>query len=439
MASCPAAAALLFVSLLGAATRAGAQDAFPSSLVVTAADVAALARPVDDASGHALDAFYDALVATAHGGAAVHVVHIGDSNIAFDGITQTLRERFQRRFGDAGHGFVLVAHGPLPYGHRGIDVHTRGGWRIAPLVHGALRDGRYGLGGVLQTSGLGASATLATVAPSRCDVGGSASRFSVLYQCFPRGGTLELRADPSTNHGQDGGPRQEIDTRSTEVRDDVATLTVPDGAHRFALRHVGHGELRVYGAVLERDTPGVVWDSIGIVGARARRLLAFDAEHLAAQIALRAPSLLVIAFGANEASDRWPGDDAFDAQFADVLTRLRAGQPAASCLVVGPADQAPAGRGARTFPSLLRVVASERRVAERTGCAFFDTFTAMGGEGSVSRWSRRGLAAGDHRHLSARGYATVATLIEAALLAGLRDRHAAVSSPVVAPPPAAPR
>ena len=39
-----------------------------------------------------------------------------------------------------------------------------------------------------------------------------------------------------------------------------------------------------------------------------------------------------------------------------------------------------------TMPTIPRIVAIQRRVARETGCGFFDTFHAMGGEGTMARW-----------------------------------------------------
>jgi hypothetical protein len=42
-----------------------------------------------------------------------------------------------------------------------------------------------------------------------------------------------------------------------------------------------------------------------------------------------------------------------------------------------------------TMDTIPRIVATQKRVAEETGCGFFDTFTAMGGEGTIARWYNR--------------------------------------------------
>jgi hypothetical protein len=63
-------------------------------------------------------------------------------------------------------------------------------------------------------------------------------------------------------------------------------------------------------------------------------------------------------------------------------------------------------------------VSSQRNVALREGCAFFDTFTAMGGMNSIARWfrARPQLAAPDFSHPTAAGQAVIATLLYRALM-----------------------
>ena len=53
----------------------------------------------------------------------------------------------QQHFGDAGHGFVLIAKPWAWYGHRGVDVQGKG-WHIEAATQARARDGFHGLGGV---------------------------------------------------------------------------------------------------------------------------------------------------------------------------------------------------------------------------------------------------------------------------------------------------
>jgi lysophospholipase L1-like esterase len=367
---------------------------------------------IEDPTGHAMDAFYRALAATARGEAhaVTRVAHYGDSSIALDGITQTVRQRLQQRFGDAGHGFVLASRGTMPYRHRGVRHESEGTWRLMEITHLPLSDGHYGLGGYQARSITGARSFFETVEDG--PVGRSVGRFDVLYEQYPRGGRLELRVD--------SGEPIEVDTRGP-ADDGIRRVEVPDGSHRLELRTVGHGESHVYGVVLEREGPGVVYDSLGMVGARANRFLGFDEAHLRRQLALRDTALVVIGYGGNDADDDHE-PAIYERDFRQVAHLVRQARPEASCLLFAPLDQGQ--RNARgqveTMPAVPRIVAAMRAAARAEGCAFFDTFAAMGGEGSMGRWFRQTprLSSGDFRHATPAGYRVVGDLFYQALLEG---------------------
>ena len=62
-------------------------------------------------------------------------------------ITGDVRQLLQRRFGDAGHGFSLMAKPWAWYEHR--DVGLRGtGWTMTAATQAGKSDGLFGLGGV---------------------------------------------------------------------------------------------------------------------------------------------------------------------------------------------------------------------------------------------------------------------------------------------------
>ena len=402
-----------------------------------------LVREIEDASGHAMDAFYAQLErtalapreATGEDAVVTRIAHFGDSTIALDGITMTTRESLQLRFGDAGHGFVLAARGLLPYRHFQVRHETEGNWRMFDLTHAGLSDGRYGLGGVQVRSASGATAWFASDDDEESRVGRSVSSFLVFHQRHPRGGELAYRVDE--------GEWQILDTESATVEDGVERIEVPDGEHRLSLRTAGHGETRLYGVALERPGPGVVYDSLGIVGARASRMLGFDPEHLRTQLAQRETNLVVIAFGGNDADDNRDEEDFFET-FRQVAHLVRTARPEASCLLFAPLDQAERDERGRvvTLAPVPRIVSASRRAAEAEGCAFFDTWTAMGGEGAMGRWFRRSprLSSGDFRHATPAGYRVIGNMFYRALLAGFRDHLAREEGSAAsdATPPAAP-
>ncbi|MEM1417491.1 MAG: GDSL-type esterase/lipase family protein [Myxococcota bacterium] len=387
-----------------------------------------------------LGPFYEALLATARRepGAITRVAHYGDSSIATDLWTSTMRERLQRRFGDAGHGFVLLAKGYMPYRHRGIETDASDDWALREIVRNHdPRDQRYGYGGVQYRGRPGSWARFSTA--ERGDLGTAASRFELWYQTYGRGGLVKIEVDGEEARVVDTRAPETADGSPPPLGDGVEVVEVEDGAHTFEVRFGGRGQPRLYGVVLEREGPGVVYDSLGLVGARAPRLLNYEPGHIAWQIAKRDVDLLVLGFGGNEASDGLTAER-YEADYRRVIRRMRAGRADLGCLIVAPLDQATRDERGRvvTLPNVPLIVDAQRRAAADAGCAFFDTWSAMGGEGSMGRWLRASprLAMGDLRHATPAGYAVVGNLLFEALmegfasyLAGLPEEARAIATP----------
>ena len=91
------------------------------------------------------------------------------------------------------------------------------------------------------------------------------------------------------------------------------------------------------------------------------------------------------------------------------------------CLVFSPLDQARRERGRiRTLDTIPSIIAAQRRAAFDSGCAFYDTWQAMGGKNAMRRWykARPRLAMGDFRHATPAGYEIIGNMFYKALLAG---------------------
>src|SRR5262249_32170974 len=100
--------------------------------------------------------FFAALWSLEHGRSneVITVLHYGDSPTTADLITGDIRSRMQRRFGDAGRGYTLIARPWAWYGHRGVEI-SDDGWKIRTGV-GLAREGIYGLGGAAFEGSVGA-------------------------------------------------------------------------------------------------------------------------------------------------------------------------------------------------------------------------------------------------------------------------------------------
>lgn len=360
------------------------------------------------------------------------VSHWGDSALGTDGITGAIRSAFQRRFGDAGHGFHAMSQYDASYRHKGIEFSERGSWQRCYVIRRSLScapDRRYGYGGSTVHGRRGASSRFATA--KRGGMGQSAGVFELWYQAHPNGGRIDLRLD--------GELYETVDSSSEVVADRWARLEVADGPHSFEVHAAGGGTARLYGVVLERNRPGVVWDSMALIGSFTNRMSFQDAEHLAGQVAHRDPALIAVTFGGNdmtrEKSDLRHSMAPYEEDLGELLDLLRAGAPKAACLVMAPLDHGERKNGRIVSrPIVARMVQAQRRVAFAKGCAFFNTFAAMGGAGSIAHWVRHRprWASPDLSHATFRGQKIIGeALLYPALMAGyIAHRRRMVGRPL---------
>ncbi len=362
-----------------------------------------------DSSGRSLTSFFRALDRTRHKlpGAITRITHFGDSIVASDYVSSTLRRRFQEHFGDAGHGFTLIANAWPAYFHNDVERYATAGWKVSRVVGPLSADGFYGLGCVSFSAEKNVLARFGSA--KKGDYGRNVSRFVISYLESPNGGSFEVSLD--------GKALGLVDTRADAKRSAFHEVRAPDGAHELTLL-TKHGVSRLFGVILERDGPGVVLDAIGIQGARIRFLDKQDDAHWAEQLRARNPNLLIYEFGANESADGllYPMRD-YHRTMREVIEQGRRALPDSSCLIIGAMDRATKnGDELKSVGVIPLIVEEQRRVADEVGCAFFDTYVAMGGRGSMPRWVRRGLGHADLTHPTSIGSDMIGTWIYRALM-----------------------
>jgi len=331
----------------------------------------------------------------------VRVVQLGDSHTASDYGTSIVRARLAARFGDGGRGFIPVGEPHKRLFQAGEIVSSGSGFRAREAL---ASDGASGAAALLGPTGVAMEArTAGAFLSSRLSVG--ADRFEIAYLAQPGGGSFEVLLDGKT--------AAKVTTSHATPTSAFRAFDAGRGPHVLEIRATGDGAVRVYGVRLDDTAVGTTFDALGINGAQATTPLGWDEAHTTEQLVHVAPALAILAYGTNEAGD----PNVTPAQHKDALTALARrvkASPGTACLVLGPPD-----RGARTLPKLAEIIAAQRAAADASGCAFFDQFAAMGGAGSIARWSRENPARArrDHVHLTRAGYAALADALVADLLA----------------------
>lgn len=371
---------------------------------------------LQDRDGHSMDAFHAALRRAAAGQGKARLLFWGASHTAADIYTGTIRAYLQTMFGDGGAGYVLPAPPWRSYRRFGLVIDgSTSSWNVLKVGAGAVED-HYGLAGVaLESSTAGA---WGEVRPSgQYSWSRNTSGFELWYLDQPNGGRFDVLID--------GVVAQRINTRHTDKRAGYARFTVPEGEHRLEVRALGDAPVRVFGVVTERDAPGVVVDALGVNGSRARSHLLWNEALYREHLRRRAPDLVVLAYGTNEAGDEQPIAD-YERQLDQVIRRIRDAVPNASCLLVGPSDRPLVQRRAQVTdrPRTAQVIEAQWRVALTHGCAFFDTVAFQGGPMSTVAWSRLDppYAGRDLVHFTRRGYVRLGEVLLGAMLEGTPHR-----------------
>jgi lysophospholipase L1-like esterase len=359
------------------------------------------------------------------------VLHYGDSPTTADLITGDVRELLQQRFGDAGHGYLLTAKPWAWYQHRNVDIADHD-WKISTAV-GKGREEVYGLGGASfeGTSSAGSHITL------HDDDGTPQTTVELDYLARPDGGSLTVKANDAT-----------IDTLATASPTETpawATYQLPADTKTIDLSPTG--PVRLFGETLRTGDRGILYDSLGLNGASTSVLSnGFNAAAWSAELKHTQPALIVINYGTNESGFGTYVDKQYEPTLRITIKRIRAALPTVPILIMSPMD-----RGRRTgvdeietYDTIPRLIAIQKRVAAEQKCAFFDTFNAMGGDGTMSRWytGHPRLVAGDLIHPTPQGASIVAQLFVKDLLLGydryLRLHPDGKTVPKPAPPQATP-
>jgi lysophospholipase L1-like esterase len=332
----------------------------------------------------------------------VRILQFGDSHTAADIFTGAMRAHIQQQFGDGGLGFQFPGHPFAGYHLAGSLRSQSAGWLTEGNRFTALGDGDLGLGGIsIATEQAGQAITLET----------SCTTLQLHYLQQPGGGRLQF---------SDNGVV--LSTIATATADAGAangagtfSYSCSPGQHDFAFTTLDQAPVKLLGVVSEQ--PGVTYECLGINGAIAPLMLRWNQDLFANYLRQRAPDLIVLAYGTNEAGGSAEHLETYPDEFGRLIDNLHRIVPDASILVIGPEDRATVSHRAwRPFTGIDRIVAMQKEACRTHGCAFWDARRRMGGFGSMQQWVAAGWAQPDRTHLTGTGYHELADALYADLI-----------------------
>ncbi len=366
--------------------------------------------------GCGMNHFYAALAHTEQKepGAITRISHFGDSPISGDLISGEARTLLQDKFGDSGHGFILISKPWDFYYHENVLMEGDG-WKVnSPVLPGG-RGGEVGLGGASFTGY--SSSAYSEIRTMKKGEGSAVGRFDIYFRSQPHGGSFLASVDKEE--------AKEYSTQADTKASSVVSLSVEDGGHKLRITPKGDGGVTLDGVALERNEPGVVYDTLGMLGGTVHHMTLFHEDTWVQGLQNRKPDLVILNFGTNESNYGYLGFPEYVHSYAVVIGRIRTALPGVSILIMSPMD-----RGARnddgdivTIPSIPLLVAAQQRIARTEAVAFYNTFAAMGGMGTMARWYEEHprLVTGDFTHPTYTGAEQLGTMLVNALLKGFDE------------------
>lgn len=347
-------------------------------------------RGIENAA--ALDKFFKSLTVVKRRIEPVRILHFGDSHVARGTLPAEIAHNFQRDFGDGGPGYVVPLNVENTY-RTDLLKGTTAGWDVDGIGDRLEPNGIYGLAGMsISTMQAGESAWIETVC----------NHFEVYYLRQPGGGNIDITLD-----GQSVLERP-ISLAYEGPLPDYYTFDTPaDRLHRIEVHTTTPGKTRILGIVTEHIKPGVTYDMLGLAGARAKRLISWNDTALVDNLVQRKPDLIIVSYGTSDVTDDDWTIESYQRMYAAILERFRRAAPQASILVYGPPDRADATHAGIKIPEMIE---AQRRAALQAGAAFWNSYGAMGGAGSMDLWVSQGLGQGDRVHLTSTGYQKVGSM-----------------------------
>lgn len=355
-----------------------------------------------------LDEFFEELIRLkVTGKGKINIVHIGDSHIQADFLTDVVRRNFQRDFGNAGRGLIV------PYRVAGTNepanfyTSSTSPWKSKRCVFPA-QPLPIGIGGVtISTDQPQTDLTIRVNSNEQRDY--SFNAVTVFFQKDSASFYFSIRDTTNAELAYIGPYPDGPFVNSSRV-------LLPRAVEQISIRTISpHEEQRqaiIFGVNLENRHPGILYHAIGVNGAKYAHYNA--AIHFARQTQALDPALFIISLGTNESVD-YPGLDASIPQHIDRLVQsLREFNPQAKFILVTPPDAF--RKKTKSNPGIETIRQHVIQYAVENGLAFWDMYKATGGKESAMQWKNKGLLRPDGIHFSRDGYAYQGDLFYQAIM-----------------------
>ena len=360
-----------------------------------------------------LSAFYEKLYQlrkTKKG--VVNIVHIGDSHIQADLLTNTVRQLIQMQFGNAGRGFIFPGRIARTNEPQNIYTSSDANWEAKRIV---FTDQALPIG-------LGASTvrTLQTDAKfivKTLDGPSLNYRFDEVSVFYEKDSTsFNLAIKDSV-----GRSLAYVGPYTTEAFPNFSRVSLPYPVHQIELQALtpvaAQNQITLFGLSLTKKSRGVVYHSIGGNGAKFKHYN--EAKYFFEQTKCLSPDLFIISLGTNEAMEYPYIDKQFYEQAENFVKRLTQENPNSLFIITTPSDFY--RKRTRRNPGVENIHSQLIQLADKNNLASWDLYNVLGGKHSADRWKKNNLLQSDGVHSTRAGYELQGKLLYKALIKGYNE------------------
>jgi lysophospholipase L1-like esterase len=350
-----------------------------------------------DSTRHPLERFFKKLFGlekTKTG--VVRIAFFGDSMIESDMMVHDFRKNYQGKYGGYGRGFVMLSNVSITWGLSRYDFSPD--WVTYTFLKG--------------------------VPPVPVGVSGYVSiakNNAPVWTSFRQRKGAPALANAELFYGQSNNSNAKLTViadRNTSVITNLETdkilnkqpLTSSE-SKELMLRFNNAKGIPFYG-VNFTDGDGIYIDNFPMRSSTGEPLLTLNAELMNAFHQELQYDLIILEFGLNVIQPKITEYDDYAEQMTTTVSHLKTCFPGADFLVISAPDMGKKyGTKMLTNKDLHAVLQAQERYAENSGADFISLFQLMGGEGSMVKWVKKGIAKTDYAHFSSDGSKIAADLI----------------------------
>ncbi len=317
------------------------------------------------------------------------ILHIGDSHIQADILTDKLRQLLQNKFGNGGRGLIFPYKTASSTQPDSYLVMQTGEWQGYSSVRTNLFS-QWGLSGFTVIT-KDKKATL-TLQPSHKRPE-KITKIKIFYPLFDKT-SFDLKL--LTEHKVIKSAKLDTDGYAEYI------FKVPQKlvSLYFGQQHEEQKQFILQGLTWENDTKGVVYHTAGVNGADIESFLRCDdfQKHIKALN----PDLVIVSLGANDVLVPNFKPDLFKINYKLLLRQIKKASPNSSILITSPNVSCNFDKKPNSHLDLLVIALEE--LAKTEGLAFWDFYTLSGKKENINNWSKNNLLKNDKVHLLRKGY-----------------------------------